>query len=117
MNKNFKIFQIHGLSGLLLIGFALTGLFCGFVLFPVWAVMIAWNNIVFSIYHGPSINYIQASMLWAIVIICVYLTLKNSISVKIHTVSKEMDDTEINEFANNIEETEQNEKISQGDQK
>lgn len=95
MNKNFKILQIHGLIGLLFIGIVLVGLFSGFVLFPIWAIMTGWNEIVTSIHGGPSINYCQASLLWTFTVICFYLVLKNSISIKFH--NSETLDEEIND--------------------
>ena len=104
MNKNFKVFQIHGLSGLLLLGFISTCLFCGFILFPVWAVMAGWNEIIANRLQGPIINYFQASLLWTIVILFVYLTFKNSISVKIHTSNEEMEDEEIKELMQEMDE-------------
>ncbi|EKE02514.1 MAG: hypothetical protein ACD_20C00375G0003 [uncultured bacterium] len=83
MNKNFKVIQIHGLSGLLILGVVVTGLFCGFVIFPVWVIMNAWNAIVGDILHGPVINYFQAVLLWSAVALMFYIGLKNSISIKI----------------------------------
>ncbi|HSA06715.1 MAG TPA: hypothetical protein P5556_06015 [Candidatus Gastranaerophilales bacterium] len=85
MNKNFKVFQLHGLSGLLLLGFTIAGLFCGFVLSPIWVIMIGWNELVSNIFNGPAINYYQASLLWIFLALCSYLILKNSISIKIHS--------------------------------
>lgn len=117
MNKNFKVFQIHGLSGLLLIGLVITGIFCGFIMFPVWAVMVGWNEVISNIYKGPSINYVQASLLWSMVIIIVYLSLKNSISIKIHTIDEEMKDIEINDFINQIEEREMKETPAEGEKR
>jgi len=104
MNKNFKVFQIHGLSGLLLVGFISTCLFFGFIVFPVWAVMAGWNEIIANRLQGPIINYIQASLLWAIVIISMYLVFKNSISIKIHTSSEDMSDDELNKVIHEIDE-------------
>ena len=83
MNKNFKIIQITGLSGLFLLGFVILGVFCGFILFPIWVMMIGWNSIVKDILHGPAINYFQAMLLWSVISLAVYLILKNSISIKI----------------------------------
>ena len=85
MNKNFKVFQIHGLTGLLFIAVIMAGLFFGFILFPIWAIMMGWNGTVGNIYNGPLINYYQASLLWGFISLCVYLFLKNSITIKIHT--------------------------------
>jgi len=83
MNKNFRVIQIYGLSGLLLLGFALTGAFCGFVIFPVWVIMNVWNAVVCDILKGPAINYFQAALLWAACALMCYLLLRNSISINI----------------------------------
>jgi len=106
MNKNFKVIQIHGLSGLLLLGFIVVGLFCGFILFPIWIIMIGWNEVSVSMFSGPVINYYQASLLWLFLALSSYLILRNSISVKI----QKPDDSEQEELDKIIEEgiTEQN---------
>lgn len=94
MNKNFKVFQIHGISGLLFVGIVLACLFCGFVLFPIWVIMTGWNETIGGIYSGPVINYYQASLLWIFIAICFYLFLKNSIKIKIYK-SDDIDDEEV----------------------
>jgi len=83
MNKNFKVIQISGLSGILLVGIIFTGIFCGFMLFPIWVVMMGWNAVVTSTFSGPSINYLQAALLWTAIILTLYILLRNSISIKI----------------------------------
>ncbi len=83
MNKNFKVVQINGLSGILFLVLIVTGLFCGFVIFPIWVIMTVWNAVVSDIFYGPMINYIQAGMLWLLVALVLYLMLKNSVSIKI----------------------------------
>ncbi len=98
MNKNLKIFQLHGLSGLLLLGFIIVGLFCGFILFPVWVIMIGWNEIAANIFSGPVINYYQASLLWIFLALCSYLILRNSISIKICKTDDTDDEEEINKI-------------------
>lgn len=94
MNKNFKIVQLHGLSGLLLLGFIMAGLICGFVLFPIWIIMFGWNEISGSVFNGPIITYYQASLLWIFLALCAYLILRNSISVKIQK-TEDVDEEEI----------------------
>ncbi|MDD3012444.1 MAG: hypothetical protein PHC34_01930, partial [Candidatus Gastranaerophilales bacterium] len=83
MNKNFKIIQISGLSGILLVGIVFTGIFCGFMLFPIWIVMMGWNAVIANSLHAPVINYIQAALLWSAIILTLYILLRNSISFKI----------------------------------
>ena len=105
MNKNdFKVFQLHGLSGLLFFGIVISGLFCGFVLFPIWMIMTGWNSMLATAYNLPVINHYQASLLWVFIVLCCYLVMKNSISIKIH--KSEYDDEET---INRIIEEERNE--------
>ena len=98
MNKNFKVVQIHGLSGLLMLGFVAVGLFCGFVLFPIWVIMTGWNELVGNILSGPIINYYQASLLWIFLALCSYLVLRNSISIKFHKADDDLDEEDIDEI-------------------
>ena len=106
MNKNFKIFQINGFTGLLFLGFILTCLFSGFVIFPVWLVALGWNE--FIVHFGlPAINYFQASLLWSIVLILVYLSLRSSVHIKVHSSEEELSESEINEIINEIEDKEE----------
>jgi len=101
MNKNFKIFQLNGLSGLLILGFILTGVFFGFVVFPIWAVMLGWNSFVGEMLGGPVINYIQASLLWLAFILVFYLMFRNNILIKIQ--KEDISDyKDINEIINEI---------------
>ncbi len=109
MNKNFKVVQIQGLSGLLLLGFVVVGIICGFVLFPIWIIMVGWNELSVSVFSGPAINYYQASLLWIFLVLSAYLLLRNSISVKVEKPDS-VDDSEIEKIINeNIETTEKNE--------
>lgn len=83
MNKNFKIIQVHGLSGFLIFGFIAAGIFCGFIMFPIWLIMNLWNIFISNNFHLPVINYFQSLLLWMAVILSLYLILRNSISIKI----------------------------------
>lgn len=106
MNKNFKVFQIHGLTGLLLVGIIMAGIFCGFILFPIWIIMIGWNSLISSVYNGgPAINYYQATLLWLFIVLCFYLLIKNSVSIKIHNADN-LDEENITKI---IEEESKNE--------
>ncbi len=104
MNKNFKVFQIYGLTGLLFVGIIMTCLFCGFVLFPVWIIMVSWNSMITGMYGVPFINYYQASLLWIFAILCFYLFLKNSIKIKVYksdAPDEELDDEDMVGFIEN----------------
>jgi len=101
MNKNFKVFQLHGLSGLFLLGFLAVGLFCGFVLFPIWVIMIGWNELVGNMFSGPVINYYQAFLLWIFFALCAYLALRNSISIKVQKSDYDDIDKDIEDVVEN----------------
>jgi len=98
MNKDFKVFQLHGLSGLFLLGFIIVSIFCGLVLFPIWVIMTGWNELVGSMLNGPAINYYQAFLLWMFVALCSYLALKNNISIKIQKGDQENIDIDFEEI-------------------
>ena len=83
MNKKFKVIQINGFSGLLLLGFVLSGLFFGFAVFPIWVIMNCWNVVITDCLNLPTINYLQAMLLWLAISIIMYLALRGSISFKI----------------------------------
>jgi hypothetical protein len=70
--------------------------------------MTGWNQIIVNVFRIPVINYVQASLLWSIVIILAYLTFKNSITIKIHTSNDEIKDDEIKEIMHEIEEIKEN---------
>jgi len=106
MNKNFKVFQIHGLTGLLFVCIIMACLVCGFVLFPIWLIMLGWNGMVEEMHRGPIINYYQASLLWAFFAICAYLLLRNSIKIKIYTSDEIGEDADDEHIARIIEEEE-----------
>jgi predicted membrane protein len=103
MNKNFKIIQISGLSGILLVGIIFTGLFCGFILFPIWVVMLGWNAVIPSTFQGPVINYLQASLLWMAIILTLYILLRNSISIRFQKENC-FDQRDIKDIVNEIRE-------------
>ncbi len=83
MNNKFKVIQVKGFSGLFLLIFLIGGLFCGFVLFPIWILMNGWNFIVDYTSQGPKIDLLQASLLWSILALTIYLTFKNSICINV----------------------------------
>lgn len=99
MNKNFKIIQINGLSGLLLLALVGLSVICGFVFFPIWVLMIGWNAVVGEIFHKVTINYFQSMLLWFSILLALYLFLRNSITIKFE---KPMD---TNDFKEMIKET------------
>lgn len=97
MNKHFKVVQLHGLTGLLLVGIIATGVVCGFVLFPIWIIMVGWNEIAGSMLKMPLINYYQAFLLWICLALCSFLILRDSVSIKVES-GEGLENEEFSEF-------------------
>ena len=111
MKKDFKVIQIHGLTGLLLVVFLGTGLFCGFVVFPVWLLMSAWNVFITDVFKMPEIGYTQAGMLWAFLVLLLYASFKNSFSMKIQK-GNDIDTIDIGAVINEVDKIENQETLN-----
>lgn len=68
MRRNAHVIQISGFRGILLAIFVVTCLIAGFIGFPAFVAMYAWNFAANYI-AIPTISIIQGLMLWAIVAI------------------------------------------------
>lgn len=112
MNKNFKIIQINGFSGILILGFILSGLFCGFIVFPIWAVMQLWNYFIGQMIEGPIINYYQSTLLWLAIILLIYIYFRKNVSIQIQKEEKANTDN-IKEILPNINKDEKPEEDNQ----
>ena len=66
MKKNLNIIQIKGIKGLIYVGFMLTCLAAGFIFFPGFVAMKAWNLAASYIDALPAIGIIQGLLLWGI---------------------------------------------------
>lgn len=84
-------------------GLVFTCLFFGFVIFPIFAITTGWNQLIVNYFQLPVINNFQASLLWAMTAILLYLALKNSISFKVHSSEEELTEDEINVLLNEAE--------------
>ena len=74
MRRNAKIIQISGLRGLLFIAFAAVCLTAGFVVFPGFVGMCAWNHFLSANFGLPEINIYQGILLWGIIAFAIYLS-------------------------------------------
>ncbi|MFA6990091.1 MAG: hypothetical protein WC197_08495 [Candidatus Gastranaerophilaceae bacterium] len=101
MNKQFKVIQLNGFSGLFLIIFIFVGIFFGFILFPVKVLMFGWNSVVNEMLKWPSINYFQAALLWGFIVLSFYTVIKKSISIKIQQ-GDELTDIEIKKIVSDV---------------
>ena len=81
MKKNCNIIQIKGIRGLIIIGLIACCLFAGFIIFPGIVLMCIWNSLVKYATQIPSINIIQGTLLWGIIIVSYFTFRKEKLVV------------------------------------
>lgn len=86
-----RVFQIKGFSGFLMFFLAMLGVVSVFILLPTAFVMVFWNALVFETMRGPEINLGQAALLWAALLLTLYLVLKPQFSLQFKRVSDPAD--------------------------
>ena len=72
MRRNAHVIQISGFRGILMAIFVVSCLAAGFVGFPAYVAMHAWNYTA-NFIAIPSIGYLQGLLLWAIIAITVFI--------------------------------------------
>lgn|SRR5574344_1119047 len=103
MNNKFKIIQINGLSGLILALFIVCCIVTGFIVFPAFLCMHAWNFIASYFYQIPRMELLHGTMLW-LMIACIYFA-QNSHKYKIQFGAQDYEDDEkMKEILNKIKE-------------
>ena len=76
MKRNLKVIQINGLRGLItacMIGMCLVA---GFVCFPGWVAMHAWNFIAAK-FMAPTLGLFQGILLWGIIAVSYFMIRKH----------------------------------------
>lgn len=81
MKKNLNIIQIKGFRGLLLAGFVICCLVAGFIAFPGWLGMQAWNYTSTYFSGMPAIGLIQGVLLWGIILTSYFVFRKEKVVV------------------------------------
>ncbi len=82
-----QVFQIKGLSGLIVFILAMLGLLALFIALPSAFLMVFWNAVVFEGFEGPQIGLFQGMLLWAAVLISLKLVMNPQISFQFKKVS------------------------------
>lgn len=82
MKNKLNLVKINSFSGLIIVMFIMTGLFCGFIVSPIWGIMKVWNAFMPN-YGVPAINMFQAALLWLFAFISGFLFFSRSVSIKI----------------------------------
>ena len=85
MNKKFKVLQISGFSGMLILGAVIFCLLAGFIGFPIMLVTLGWNSLLAGTIGAPTMNYLQGALLWSIIWLSLYISSRNKFCIKMAT--------------------------------
>ena len=85
MKRNINVIQIKGAKGLIIAGFVVLCLFAGFIVFPGWLGMLAWNYASSYLTQLPSIGLFQGILLWGIIITSYFVFRKEKVVVCMRT--------------------------------
>jgi len=77
MRKKCNVIQINGIGGILLLVFIICCAATGFIAFPSWVCMHAWNFAA-GYFHLPMMNILHGSMLWLIIALIFVATHMNN---------------------------------------
>lgn len=94
MRKNLRVIQINGFRGLLMAVFVVCCLIAGFIIFPAFVSMNAWNYLSVKTGSFPVINFYQGLLLWGIIVFSVYIFNKRKFIVSINA-PQELTDEEV----------------------
>ena len=81
MKKNINVIQIKGIKGIIVAGFIVSCLAAGFIVFPGWIGMYAWNYVSSLSSNIPSIGLFQGILLWGIIIAAYFTFRKEKVIV------------------------------------
>ena len=85
MKKNINVIQIKGIRGLILAGFVVCCLAAGFIVFPGWVGMQAWNLVSTNTGAMPAIGLVQGVLLWGILAVSYFIFRKEKVVVCMKT--------------------------------
>ena len=76
MRKKCNVIQINGVGGVALVIFIICCAATGFIIFPSWLCMHAWNFVA-EYFNLPVMNLLHGSMLWLIIALAFVATHMN----------------------------------------
>lgn len=117
MKKNFKVIQLNGLAGLIIILLVVIAAVGSVVVLPVYGIKYFWNEFINTYFNLPTIRLAQASLLWFAALSVCYGYLKKRICFKFVNMADMPDNSirpmDYDKFMEKIkEEQENNEKIN-----
>jgi len=102
MKRNLKVLQINGFRGLLIALFTVSCLIAGFIAFPAFLTMNAWNYLsTATSLPLPLINFAEGILLWAIIIFSMFIFGKKKFIVSFNA-EQELTDDEVRDVVAKI---------------
>lgn len=101
MKRNVRIIQINGFRGLFLTLFIFSCLIAGFIAFPAFLTMGAWNYLSLKTGSFPVITFQEGVLLWAIITLSIYVFNKKKFIVSFNT-QEELTENEVKEVLTRI---------------
>lgn len=101
--NNVRIIKINGFRGLLFTLFIISCLVAGFVAFPSFLTMNAWNYFAAKSGSFPLINFFQGILLWAIIASSVFILSKRKLIVSFNA-QQELSENEVQKVISKVKE-------------
>lgn len=101
MKRNMRVLQINGFRGIFLALFIVSCLIVGFIAFPSFLAMNAWNFLASKTGSFPAITFIEGLLLWAIIVFSAYIFNKRRFIVSFNA-QQELTEDEVRQVLSRI---------------
>lgn len=117
MKKNFKVIQLNGIAGFIIILLAIVTISGSLFILPIYGVKFLWNEFANGYFNLPTIRLAQASLLWFAVLATAYGYIKKRVCFKFVNMGdfpeNNINQMDYDKFMEKIKEEQQNdEKIN-----
>lgn len=104
MKKNkVRVIQINGLRGLFITFFIISCLIAGFIAFPAFLTMNAWNYIATKSGSFLLLNFPQGLLLWAIIVISIFILNKRKFIISF-SAEQELNENQVQRIVSKVKE-------------
>ena len=114
MKKNFKVIQLNGIAGFLIIILAIITAVGSLFILPIYGIKFLWNEFINGYFDLPSIRLAQASLLWFAALATIYGYLKKRVCFKFVNMGEfpenNVNKMDYDKFMEKIKEEQQNDK-------
>lgn len=101
MKRNLRIVQINGFRGLFITLFIISCLIAGFIAFPAFLAMNAWNHLAVKTGSFPVISFYGGILLWAIIAFSIFVFSKRKFLVSFSS-KQELTEEEVKDVMSRI---------------